>query len=210
MSSDLLGAIIVGSVDGNRLWGKELQLELHRVEWSPDGRFLLFGAGDGTVHIYDSSGQFVGKMSIFVPNQSQGPSEERRIAALEWYDGAEGFVDPFAPTLALCYENGMIQLTRSETDESPILIDTGLVIRAAKWNSNGSVLAVAGSIFAPPPPVVPPTPLSPPAANALGSPLPTPPSTAPKEFPATQVVQFYSPFGKVWHYSPFRSVLFAL
>lgn len=32
------GAVIVGSVDGNRLWGKELDIGLRNVEWSPDGR----------------------------------------------------------------------------------------------------------------------------------------------------------------------------
>ncbi|CAN0005943.1 unnamed protein product, partial [Heterosigma akashiwo] len=36
------GAVIVGSVDGNRLWGKELDINLSFVEWSPDGRYLLF------------------------------------------------------------------------------------------------------------------------------------------------------------------------
>ena len=34
--------MIVGSVDGNRLWGKELKLQLSHVEWSPDGRNILF------------------------------------------------------------------------------------------------------------------------------------------------------------------------
>lgn len=32
------GAVIVGSVDGNRIWGKELDMGLLKVEWSPDGR----------------------------------------------------------------------------------------------------------------------------------------------------------------------------
>ncbi len=29
------GAVIVGSVDGNRLWGKELKMQLKFCEWSP-------------------------------------------------------------------------------------------------------------------------------------------------------------------------------
>ena len=34
------GAVIVGSVDGNRLWGKELAMNLSLVQWSPDGRLI--------------------------------------------------------------------------------------------------------------------------------------------------------------------------
>ena len=30
------GAVIVGSVEGNRLWGKELDHEISKIEWSPD------------------------------------------------------------------------------------------------------------------------------------------------------------------------------
>ena len=54
------GAVIVGSVDGNRIWGKELKgITLHGVCWSPDSRLLLFSVANGEVHIYDSMGGFV-------------------------------------------------------------------------------------------------------------------------------------------------------
>lgn len=43
------GAVIVGSVDGNRLWGKQLKGRLKLVEWSPDARYILFVTYDGTV-----------------------------------------------------------------------------------------------------------------------------------------------------------------
>ena len=39
----------MGSVDGNRLWGKELKSHLRLVEWSPDSRNILFVTLDGEV-----------------------------------------------------------------------------------------------------------------------------------------------------------------
>ena len=37
------GAVIVGGVDGNRLWGKEFRnVQLAHLAWSPDGKNILF------------------------------------------------------------------------------------------------------------------------------------------------------------------------
>jgi WD repeat-containing protein 35 len=47
------GAVIVGSVDGNRLWGKEYKYRLALVEWSPDSKLILFGTPDGQVLVHD-------------------------------------------------------------------------------------------------------------------------------------------------------------
>lgn len=55
----MTGAVIVGSVDGNRIWGKELKsLQLAGVQWSPDGKLLLFSLRNGQVHLYDNQGNF--------------------------------------------------------------------------------------------------------------------------------------------------------
>lgn len=54
------GAVIVGSVDGNRIWGKELKgVQLAGVQWSPDAKLLLFCLQNGQVHLYDNQGNFV-------------------------------------------------------------------------------------------------------------------------------------------------------
>ena len=65
VSNKLSGAVIVGSVDGNRIWGKELKgHHLMGVEWSPDACLLLFSLHSGEVHVYDNTGGFV--VSMFV------------------------------------------------------------------------------------------------------------------------------------------------
>ncbi len=67
------------------------------------------------------------------------------LAGMEWYDHTEGMVDRDAPCLAIAYENGRAQLMRDENDTKPILIDTFMSISAIQWNTNGSVIAFAGS-----------------------------------------------------------------
>lgn len=54
------GAVIVGSVDGNRLWGRDLKnTQLSQVDWSPDSKMILFGLSTGEVHLYDNTGTFI-------------------------------------------------------------------------------------------------------------------------------------------------------
>ncbi|CAL8099606.1 unnamed protein product [Calicophoron daubneyi] len=136
------GAAIVGSVDGNRIWGKELKCgNLVAVEWSPDGRILLFGLITGEVYVYDYAGNFLSKITIYCLNNIHGAV---RLVGLHWYHGDKGFVSPNSPTLAICYDIGRCQLMRNQDDADPILLDTGIEIACASWNENGALLAVAG------------------------------------------------------------------
>eukprot|EP00358_Blepharisma_japonicum_P007267 CAMPEP_0202943790 /NCGR_PEP_ID=MMETSP1395-20130829/4356_1 /ASSEMBLY_ACC=CAM_ASM_000871 /TAXON_ID=5961 /ORGANISM="Blepharisma japonicum, Strain Stock R1072" /LENGTH=70 /DNA_ID=CAMNT_0049641711 /DNA_START=310 /DNA_END=519 /DNA_ORIENTATION=+ len=50
------GAVIMGSVEGNRIWGKDLPHQLTHLEWSPDSKVIVLGTQGGEVHIYDSNG----------------------------------------------------------------------------------------------------------------------------------------------------------
>ena len=46
--------------------------------------------------------------------------------------------------LAICLDNGRMQLMRYESDDNAVCIDTGIKPCKCKWNMNGTILAVAG------------------------------------------------------------------
>uniref|UniRef100_A0A672HZ28 WD repeat-containing protein 35 n=1 Tax=Salarias fasciatus TaxID=181472 RepID=A0A672HZ28_SALFA len=140
------GAVIVGSVDGNRIWGKELKgNQLAHVAWSPDSKILLFGMASGDVQIYDNQGNFIMKMTISCLTNATGAVS---IAGIHWYAGSGGYVEPDCPCLAICFDNGRCQIMRYENDENPVCIDTMMNVVSIQWNHCGSVLAVAGCLRA--------------------------------------------------------------
>jgi len=137
------GAVILGSVDGNRIWGKELKnVQLSHVEWSPDGKTILFGIANGEIHIYDNVGNFTSKLNSCCLSNVTGAV---RVAGIEWYDGSYGYSEPNCPCLAVCFDNGRAQIMRHDMDETPVLIDTGMAVSCVQWNHCGSVLAIGGS-----------------------------------------------------------------
>ncbi len=167
------GMVIVGGVDGNRIWSKDMGAVLSLVEWAPDGRQLLFVAADGQVLVHNHQGVRLG--SVPLPAVADLPPGSVRVSALEWYDGAEGSAFFDAPSLAVAFENGRVQIMRGPEDDGPVLIDTGLRLTHAKWNPSGTVLALAG------------TPIAAGAADAASS------SAAAS---AAAEVQFYSCLGR--------------
>ncbi|XP_060089548.1 WD repeat-containing protein 35 isoform X2 [Heteronotia binoei] len=136
------GAVIVGSVDGNRIWGKDLKgMQLSHVAWSPDSKTLLFGMANGEIHIYDNQGNFMMKMKM---NCLVNVTGAFSIAGIHWYPGTEGYVESDCPCLAICFDNGRCQIMRHENDQNPVLIDTAMNIVSIQWNHCGNVLAIAG------------------------------------------------------------------
>ncbi|KAF2982220.1 hypothetical protein EK904_002644, partial [Melospiza melodia maxima] len=74
------GAVIVGSVDGNRIWGKDLKgTHLCHVAWSSNSKILLFGMSNGEIHIYDNQGNFIHLRTLKVPG--------KQVSSLSWEGG---------------------------------------------------------------------------------------------------------------------------
>ncbi|KAI8616049.1 WD repeat-containing protein 35 [Chytriomyces sp. MP71] len=168
------GAVIVGSVDGNRIWGKELkQTNLSHVQWSPEGKNILFGLASGELHYYDATGTFLVIYVSFstskLPVYCSDNAATLKISAMDWYNGSNGYVEPRAPCLAIAFENGKIQIMRDDKDQAPLVLDTNMRFLNVKWNNYGSVLAVSGIQF---------------ARSSQG------------EEKEVSVVQFYDPFGQ--------------
>lgn len=141
------GAVIVGGVDGGRLWGKELTINLSLVEWSPDGRSILFCTPRGECFIYDGSGNVVSKLPIQVAAGARGSTN---IVGIDWHarkagsDGREGGNEDASLVIAL--ENGSMQFMRNERDDQPLLVNSQMRIKAIAWNPQGTVLAVCGRL----------------------------------------------------------------
>ncbi|CAJ0608122.1 unnamed protein product [Cylicocyclus nassatus] len=85
------GQVIVGTMDGNRIWNKELSANVAACEWSPNGNLLLFGMADGEVHTYDAQGTFIEKLHMValenVELETALAKDLRKdnIIALKWF-----------------------------------------------------------------------------------------------------------------------------
>jgi hypothetical protein len=50
-------------------------------------------------------------------------SQMTKVVTLHWYNGKNGHVHPDAPTLAICYSNGRMQIMRNESDDSKLYLN---------------------------------------------------------------------------------------
>eukprot|EP00746_Dinoflagellata_sp_MGD_P003051 gnl/MRDRNA2_/MRDRNA2_105954_c0_seq1.p1 gnl/MRDRNA2_/MRDRNA2_105954_c0~~gnl/MRDRNA2_/MRDRNA2_105954_c0_seq1.p1 ORF type:complete len:1217 (-),score=242.16 gnl/MRDRNA2_/MRDRNA2_105954_c0_seq1:227-3877(-) len=135
------GAVIVGTVDGQRLWGKEIKTQLAFVEWSPDGKNIVFGTLNGEVHVYDNEGTYSHRLVIHCLDS--GMEGNVGIAGIDWYAGHQG-MDNNIPCLCVGFENGRVQIMQGVSDDKAVLIDTQMRCTKLKWSPNGMIVAIAG------------------------------------------------------------------
>ena len=139
------GAVIVGSVEGNHIWGKDLPHQLTHLEWSPDAKIVLFGNSAGEIYIYDSAGTLLRALQLKCLKDYKGPNKS--IANITWISPQKNYVpeDVAFPCLCIGFQNGKVQIMKHENDEMPIVIETGMTVSACSWNNTGKILAVSGS-----------------------------------------------------------------
>jgi WD repeat-containing protein 35 len=107
------GAIVVGNLEGQRLWGQDLPVQLSKVTWSPDGRYLLLGTLNGEVQIHDgSAGALLSKLRIAAVDEGG----DNPLASLTWHAGSAEHCGEVVPSLAVVYQTGRMQLMRGTSD----------------------------------------------------------------------------------------------
>ncbi|CAH0725787.1 unnamed protein product, partial [Brenthis ino] len=130
------GAVIVGSVDGSRVWGKDIKGPgLSAVQWSPDNSLLLFALSNGELHLYDDQGNFTMQVAS---NAVPGLME---IVCMDWFSGR---APSNRPVLVICFKSGILLLMKTCTEEESVVVDTKMTIIDCHWNHNGTILAAAG------------------------------------------------------------------
>ena len=146
------GLVIVGTVEGARLWSKEIGARLSLLEWSPDGNTLLFATAEGPILLFNHAGVRLGALAL--PGLTPPGADPATaplppgcaIASMEWYDGAEGLPLPDSPSLAIALTTGRVLLLKGLEDERGVWLATGLApLVLARWNSNGTCLACVGT-----------------------------------------------------------------
>ena len=93
------------------------------------------------MHVYDNEGIYSHKVPIYCLDS--GTEGTVAIAGIDWFAGPSG-PENQTPSLCLGFENGRMQIMRSDADDKPVLLDTQLRCTGLKWDPNGSVVAIAG------------------------------------------------------------------
>lgn len=133
------GQVIVGSVDGQRVWGKSIgDSPVTHVNWSPEGDKLLLALNGTEVMVHDSNGDQLFKMRSIPPGQ--------RIHSIVWYADEIHFLAASKRTLVITFVSGRALLLENESDPKPEMMETGLEeIKDVKFSPDGLYIAFAGN-----------------------------------------------------------------
>lgn len=83
--------------------------------------------------MHDNNGNPLTKLPLCVPEQPPGAVP---IIGLDWYHGLEGYTDPNAPTLAVAFENGKLQVRVATVCGLQSTVQSGVLCRFGElWSA---------------------------------------------------------------------------
>lgn len=128
------GAVIVGSVEGSRVWEVELNASIRCLAWTPNNNYIVFVKGDNTIIMYDKMGNHMKDIKCDV---------EDDINHIHWQFSQRGNND--RPLLFMTRVNGQITSTNIMKNSNKSLINSDLLGGISLWNPYGNILALCGT-----------------------------------------------------------------
>lgn len=149
------GTVIVGSVEGTKIWGREFGVSLEMLTWSPDGKNIIFSTAQNELKLYDAhDGNYLKditavKAVVVSTERDKDPVDEKGgygdIVSLDWYCGAGGYFANRVADFVVAFCDGLVRLAHGiGGDICPITVKTNMTITSCRWNANGHILAVGG------------------------------------------------------------------
>lgn len=141
------GAIITGSVDGNRIWGKEIKgSTLTKVEWSPDGKVILIGTSEMEIQVFDNMGNLIKKIPLSTMKSAYSKADSLQdtsnLIEIKWFKHYQ-----IERALLIAFDDGRIHLMKNENDDSPLVLNTEMTTTSVNWNPFGDMFAVTGNFM---------------------------------------------------------------
>ena len=125
------GTVIVGSVEGSRLWGIELDVPLCCVEWLPGNKNVVFVTAKNEIKLYDVNGNHLNDVNSCLSDT---------IKSINWYNESS----KIRPSLAIASVSGEISLLSKIGEPSSYIFNTNLREGICRWNPKGGIFAICG------------------------------------------------------------------
>uniref|UniRef100_A0A3B4CSL1 Uncharacterized protein n=1 Tax=Pygocentrus nattereri TaxID=42514 RepID=A0A3B4CSL1_PYGNA len=156
------GFVLVGSVNGQRHWSSEINLESQITcgIWTPDDQQVLFGTADGQVIVMDCHGRMMAHLvlqeaegimsmtwsypSFLMEDCSESDTDSDDCAPFQGIHKYNPIPMNLRPLLTVTFTSGDISLMSNYDDLTPTRINTGLKDVVVQWSSQGNLFAVAG------------------------------------------------------------------
>ena len=144
------GAVILGTVEGTRLWSIKLDTSFKFMEWSSATSEILFVTDSNVIKVYDEMGKYQKDIKLTLPpsqHKTKCDSEKKQIIGFKLHCGDDMDThDQYVPNLAIAYDDCSIELRKSiDINDDPICFHSGIThLLHCTWNRNGTILALCG------------------------------------------------------------------
>ena len=66
------------------------------------------------------------------------------LAGIDWFEEAAMYSEESPVGLCIAYQQGRLIMMKNNKDDDPIAVDTSMALSKIKWNTSGTIIAVAG------------------------------------------------------------------